>query len=179
MSYLINETGNRYGRLLVLSFDKFGKNRRAYWRCRCDCGKVTSVAGSSLRRGASLSCGCYQRDVTIARNLKTKYPYKDENGNKYGKLTVVKKVSQRYKKSVCWLCRCDCGQKKIVPGNALRSGGTASCGCNNNKDHNKGRKRIYRADGTWYLTKKRKNNRSANAEKVNIKPLHPRGLFSN
>jgi hypothetical protein len=130
--------------------DKRRKNRHAYWLCRCDCGKLTSVAGSSLRQGVSLSCGCYQRDVIIARNLKAKYPYKDEKGNKYGKLTVIKKMPQRNKKHVYWLCRCDCGKKTVVTGNALRTGGTASCGCNNNK----GRKRIYRADGTWYLTKK-------------------------
>jgi hypothetical protein len=150
MSHLIDETGNRYGRLLVFARDKRRKDGHAYWRCHCDCGKVTSVAGSTLRYGVSLSCGCYQRDVIIARNLNAKYPYKDEIGNKYGKLTVIKKVQQRQHRNVRWLCRCDCGKKTIVNGNALRSGGTASCGCNNNK----GRKRIYRADGTWYLTKR-------------------------
>lgn len=28
-----------------------------------------------------------------------------------------------------WLCRCDCGEEKIVSGNTLVSGDTQSCGC--------------------------------------------------
>jgi hypothetical protein len=34
-----------------------------YWDCRCDCGQLTQVAGSRLRREITTSCGCYKRDV--------------------------------------------------------------------------------------------------------------------
>lgn len=52
----------------------------------------------------------------------------DLTGNRYGRLTVV---GLAYKKGYTsfWLCRCDCGNEKIVSRNELRSGDTQSCGC--------------------------------------------------
>jgi hypothetical protein len=38
------------------------------WLCLCDCGKTTAVFASNL--GRTKSCGCYLKDVTIARCLK-------------------------------------------------------------------------------------------------------------
>lgn len=35
--------------------DKYGN---AHWNCVCDCGKLTTVRGSSLRSGYIKSCGC-------------------------------------------------------------------------------------------------------------------------
>ena len=62
--------GDRYGRLLVEAregSDKFG-NR--LWRCRCDCGKTVRVSSTRLAKGDTLSCGCYARDMVIARSTK-------------------------------------------------------------------------------------------------------------
>ncbi len=57
-------TGQRFGRLVVESCDHYDSSARdSYWSCLCDCGKHTIVAGHSLRRGCTKSCGCYQRDV--------------------------------------------------------------------------------------------------------------------
>lgn len=53
-----NETGNKYGNLLVLEEDKTNKSAYTYWLCRCDCGNTTSVRGAHLRSGFSKSCGC-------------------------------------------------------------------------------------------------------------------------
>ncbi len=50
---LIDLTGRRFGRLIALVYLNRGK-----WRCRCDCGKIKEVAGPSLRRGLTSSCGC-------------------------------------------------------------------------------------------------------------------------
>ena len=57
MGKFIDETGNRFGRLVVLYRVK---NRRtsAYWQCQCDCGRNTETSGSHLRTGHSTSCGC-------------------------------------------------------------------------------------------------------------------------
>ena len=51
-------TGRRFGRWTVLSVA--GKNSYgAYmWNCVCDCGTRRAVAGHTLRRGLSMSCGC-------------------------------------------------------------------------------------------------------------------------
>lgn len=51
--------------------------------------------------------------------------YKDISGRKFGKLTAIEYVG-----SSKWLCRCDCGKEKIIPGGNLIQGHTTSCGCN-------------------------------------------------
>lgn len=47
---------DRYGRLSVLKSVKGG------WLCQCDCGNETIVAGSHLREGRVVSCGCYHAE---------------------------------------------------------------------------------------------------------------------
>lgn len=59
MSKLIDLTGQKFGKLLVISKDINKKtNSGSYWICKCDCGKIKSVKSSSLRRGEIQSCGC-------------------------------------------------------------------------------------------------------------------------
>lgn len=53
----IDETGNRYGMLTVLSKSR-KKTRRAFWDCVCDCGKTCTVRGEYLRSNGTTSCGC-------------------------------------------------------------------------------------------------------------------------
>ena len=63
----------------------------------------------------------------------------DLTGQRFGKLTVIKragtyyhprsiKTGKRYSNPT-WLCKCDCGAERIVLGRNLTSGGTRSCGC--------------------------------------------------
>lgn len=59
---LIDITGQRFGRLVAISFDHTSKSG-AIWKCRCDCGNTTTAQGSSLRRGIKKSCGCYATEV--------------------------------------------------------------------------------------------------------------------
>ena len=59
----IDETGNRYGRLVVISLDESGPFDELGWICVCDCGNQLTVRGSSLRDGDTKSCGCWKRDV--------------------------------------------------------------------------------------------------------------------
>lgn len=54
-----NLTGNRYGRLTVLSrANSMYSQGKPGWRCMCDCGAVTEVRSDLLRRGKTRSCGC-------------------------------------------------------------------------------------------------------------------------
>lgn len=63
MGSVINLIGQRFGRLLVVSqTDKRNPTGSVYWQCRCDCGKLLSVDGRSLRAGKQKSCGCLQRE---------------------------------------------------------------------------------------------------------------------
>jgi hypothetical protein len=65
----------------------------------------------------------------------------DLTGQKFNKLTVISKAESKYNghsKMSMWLCRCECGQTKIVAGCSLRSKNTKSCGkCPNRKAHNR------------------------------------------
>jgi len=54
---------------------------------------------------------------------KKKYPPVVQ-GKRYGRLIAVSKEG-----SSKWLCKCDCGNTKIILGASLRSGATRSCGC--------------------------------------------------
>jgi hypothetical protein len=67
-------TGFRFGRLTVVSRGKTVKrtNNRGtltYWVCKCDCGKIKEVLSSDLKKGATTSCGCYQRQRSKESNM--------------------------------------------------------------------------------------------------------------
>jgi hypothetical protein len=54
---------------------------------------------------------------------------KNETGNRYGKLTVIKFDHMDKSHNAYFLCACDCGCTTVVKGNRLRNGRTKSCGC--------------------------------------------------
>jgi hypothetical protein len=62
MPPLIDRTGKRFGRLVVL--EKHGrKNGSVMWLCKCDCGEKVSVRGYALQNGNTKSCGCLRVDT--------------------------------------------------------------------------------------------------------------------
>lgn len=50
-------------------------------------------------------------------------------GKRFGRLTVLKFSGTDTGGRTKWLCRCDCGNEKIIDGYKIRSGNTQSCGC--------------------------------------------------
>lgn len=50
-------------------------------------------------------------------------------GHKFGKLTVIEFSHKNINSRPYWLCRCDCGQSKIIEQYNFTSGHTQSCGC--------------------------------------------------
>ncbi len=52
----------------------------------------------------------------------------DSTGKKFGRLLVIKRAPN-VGTSAAWHTLCDCGNKRIVVGQKLRSGHTKSCGC--------------------------------------------------
>lgn len=55
---------------------------------------------------------------------------RDLTGQKFGKLTVLYMTGERTKsRHIVWRCVCDCGNEISLPGSALTSGNTNSCGC--------------------------------------------------
>ena len=65
-------TWEKFGRLVVMSWDEAKSKVSAYnyWLCQCSCEqqKVVSVAQTNLLSGASTSCGCYRREVISRPN---------------------------------------------------------------------------------------------------------------
>lgn len=58
----------------------------------------------------------------------------DLTGQRFGFWLVKKRVPNSVSGQSQWLCKCDCGIKKIVTSNSLRSGNSTSCGCNHTPD---------------------------------------------
>jgi hypothetical protein len=58
MPRLLDRTGERFGKLVVVS--RAGRNalKKVLWKCVCDCGKETTVVAGSLVTGNTTSCGC-------------------------------------------------------------------------------------------------------------------------
>lgn len=52
----------------------------------------------------------------------------DLTGQKFNKWTVIERAENK-NKAVCWLCECECGTRKIVRAQHLKSGNSKSCGC--------------------------------------------------
>lgn len=65
----IDRTGQKFGRLLVLSF--VGKNKFGHllWKTKCDCGNEKTVAGNNMVQGMTLSCGCLKVDAHLKSHL--------------------------------------------------------------------------------------------------------------
>jgi len=63
MGRFIDLTGQRFGRLVVLSRAKNDNDGKARWSCLCDCGVTAIVQRSTLRRGESKSCGCLKKEL--------------------------------------------------------------------------------------------------------------------
>ncbi len=59
--YAKDITGQKFGKLTAIKIDKVKRNGHTtstYWLCQCDCGNLTSVEASRLKRGYTKSCGC-------------------------------------------------------------------------------------------------------------------------
>ena len=65
---MIDLTGKRYGRLVVVEFDRL-QNHKSYWKCACDCGMTVIATGNNLRSGNTKSCGCLRRETAQQQGL--------------------------------------------------------------------------------------------------------------
>lgn len=54
-------SNQRFGRLIAIKPTEY-KNKRLFWRCKCDCGKIVEVSYSDLVFDNTKSCGCKNYD---------------------------------------------------------------------------------------------------------------------
>lgn len=78
---------------------------------------------------------------------------KDISGQRFGRLTVVRREGSTPQRLATWLCECDCGKECVVSRTCLTRGYTRSCGCLNieairerRTSHRKIHTRLY---GVW------------------------------
>lgn len=62
--------GQRFGRLLAISFSHLNKHSNAIWNCICDCGNYHQAKTADLISGATTSCGCRQKEMHAARRTR-------------------------------------------------------------------------------------------------------------
>lgn len=122
-SHLDDLSGQIFGNVVVLeragSYQSPNGAVAPLWLCQCSCGQRFTAHGSSLRSGATQSCGCSRRIDLL--------------GKKFGRLTVIAPASDFINEHgvaiTQWLCRCECGKELVVRTSSLTSGNTQSCGC--------------------------------------------------
>lgn len=116
-------SNQKFGHLTVLYRVANYANRPA-WQCQCDCGNYFTTTAKALKNGSTRSCGCAKNEAHI----------KNHEGERHGKLTVIKMAQERTKDNkILWECKCDCGNIVLVRASNLKK--SKSCGqCFNGKD---------------------------------------------
>lgn len=84
-------------------------------------------------------------------------PIELKPGERFGKLSVIKRSDESKRGEIRWLCRCDCGAVRSYPGSELRTGRTVSCGCKKkieppSKTHGESKTKLY---NVWKTMRRR------------------------
>jgi len=66
----IDLTGQIFNRLTVIKRTQNDKNRTTRWICKCICGNISIVRGTSLKNGRTQSCGCLNREYLAKKRTK-------------------------------------------------------------------------------------------------------------
>ena len=120
-----DETGKKYGMLIVIEPYYNHKTKGMRWLCKCDCGNYYTPYGFNLRNGMTTHCGCQtKRKQSLAKII-------DIAGNRYGRLVAIENTGKKKNNNFIWKCKCDCGKIVDVPTGLLTTGNTRSCGCIN------------------------------------------------
>lgn len=133
-------TGHKYGFIEVLRKVSGSTASDTLWEARCACGTTFEVKHKVLTSNKKKTCGCAIKTTKFSP------------GNKYGRLTIVregKRLLTKNRNIRILLCRCDCGNRTLVPVRDynLTSGNTTSCGCygmESRVTHGKSDSRTYR-----------------------------------
>ncbi|MCD8365765.1 MAG: transcriptional regulator [Clostridiales bacterium] len=64
---------------------------------------------------------------------------KIQQGDRFGRLTVIEKTEERKNRYIVWKCRCQCGNELLADTRSLSMGMIRDCGCVPKKDARKGR----------------------------------------
>lgn len=125
--------GKRYGLLTILKFDGYREGSTSlYVSAICDCGNIKSIQLSSLKNGATKSCGCLGK-INVDSYI----------GKVYNRLTILSYFRDD-KNNLFLNCICSCGNTKAIRFFDVINEKTKSCGClsiETTIENNKNRKR--------------------------------------
>jgi hypothetical protein len=71
MGKLIDLTGQKFHRLIVIRHAENSKSGRVRWNCVCDCGNTVIVSRNDLRSNSTKSCGCLKLEFSIGTRART------------------------------------------------------------------------------------------------------------
>lgn len=78
-AHRIDRTGQRFGRLLVLT--TYRTDNETWAHCRCDCNALADVRMGALVSGTIKACGCLRSEMMIARQFKHGEANDGKSGN--------------------------------------------------------------------------------------------------
>jgi hypothetical protein len=112
------KVGSVFGRLTVIHQSVIAGRGHSY--CKCTCGHEKWIRNDRLTTAKYpiRSCGCILSDKK-----------RDFMGRVFGRLTVIAAKGKVNKNGYSWLCRCECGNEKVISTSNLTSNKTRSCGC--------------------------------------------------
>ncbi|HDY66619.1 MAG TPA: hypothetical protein ENH85_02380 [Candidatus Scalindua sp.] len=96
---------------------------------------------------------------------------------KFHRLTVISRAENNKQGSARWHCSCECGNKSIVVGTALRSNQIKSCGCLLREEATKRSTKHGLAHSPEYSTWKQMRNRCKNPKATNWIYYGGRGII--
>jgi len=112
------QVGDKIGKLEVLELRVKKRNNGVYYHlCRCDCGNKKAMKEYNIKNSKGCGCGAKEKTAGI------------ENGQTYGKWTVIREYSRKSSKNRNWyhLCQCECGNHQHVLGGNLKMGKSNQC----------------------------------------------------
>ena len=118
MAAFKDRTGDKYGRLTVISHVGKDHRKKHLWLCLCDCGNKKVVVADNLSSGKSNSCGCLKAEFLARKGnqyglyedrekalLKVQYSHlKRRNENKGFAEMISFDIFSRLSKSPCNYC---------------------------------------------------------------------------
>jgi len=106
-----------------------------------------------------------QRGVKVSK-------FQDLIGQRFERWTVIKRAENSKQGRAQWLCKCKCGNERIVAGHSLKSGKSKNCGCLRKEKTTKHGLHGTRFYHTWESMKQRCENHNSN----NFKKYGDRGI---
>ena len=98
---LIDLTGQRFGRWVVLSRSENNKNGHPRWIVRCNCGASHVVRSELLRNGRSKSCGCLRDELAREASTKHGHAINDQRTREYNSWAMMRNRCES-KNSTSW-----------------------------------------------------------------------------